>query len=67
MNRRWIKIAMPFVLIMLGLGLVIGGNIWYTRVQVQHECQALDFIIHSQIQNQMFLNSVKFWANADGC
>lgn len=61
------KIGIAIFLCVLGLALVIGGGIWYTRVQVQHECQALNFITHSNIQNQQFLSSVKFWARADGC
>ena len=60
-------VLMCTALIVLGLALVIGASIWYTRTQVAHECQALNYIIHSNIQNQQFLNSVKFWARSDGC
>jgi hypothetical protein len=45
----------------------IGFSIWYTNQQARSACQALDYIIHSDIQNKKFLNSVEYWARADRC
>ena len=73
-------IALCVVLMVLGLGFVIGGGIWYTRSQIQHECQALRDLTAtpvpypanpaanpSRVANYNFYIALLSWERADGC
>ena len=79
MKAKWL-IALCSVLIVLGLGLVIGAGIWYTRSQIQHECTALKDLTAkpvtypanpkanpSRVATYNFYIALLNWERADGC
>ena len=74
------KIAIAVFLILAGIAAVIGGNIAYTRIQVAHECQALNLLLKepapkpanptanpSRVFAYQFHQDIHLWAKADGC
>jgi hypothetical protein len=73
-------IALCSVLMIVGLALVIGANVWYTRSQVQHECQALKDLTAkpvtypanpsanpSRVATYNFYIALLDWERSDGC
>lgn len=67
-------------LLLAGVALSVGGSIWYTRTDIQHECSALNLILSepkpkpvnpqtSQSRNfsYNFYQDIVLWAKSDGC
>ena len=64
------KVALAIGLMVIGFALVVGGNVWYTRITVEHECQALNLILAHKGTTPAavtFYNAVHQWAREDGC
>lgn len=79
MKVKWIAI-LGTLLIFIGMGLVFGGSVWYTRIAVQHECNALTLLLSepapkpsnptanpSRVFAYNFHQDIMEWARADGC
>jgi hypothetical protein len=74
------QLALGVVLIVLALALVFGGNVWYTRTAIQHECTALQDLTAkpvpypanpkanpSRVATYNFYIALLNWEHQDGC
>lgn len=73
-------IGLACLAMFLGFALVLFGNAWYTRTQVQHECQALRLLIAAPAPKPAdpkgnpsrqfayeFHQALTMWSREDGC
>lgn len=68
--RQLVVIALCLFIVVITV--TIGVAVWYTRSQVQHECEALDILIAQPIQpytqkNVDFHNALVQWHDENGC
>jgi hypothetical protein len=67
MKRIYFVIALAVLCFMTAGALTFGVTLWYTQNQERNSCQALEYILHSNLQNPKFINAIRFWADSNGC